>query len=82
MHNITEIRPLTDPVSEKAMDARARRAARRAGLIARRSRWRRDTVDNYGGFQLLDDYGNHIVAGDRFNLTPQQVIDWCQDSSD
>lgn len=79
MHNITEIHPLTDPVSEKAMDARARRAARRAGLVARRSRWRRDTVDNYGGFMLVDPQYNYAVAGSRFDLEPEAVIDYCRD---
>jgi hypothetical protein len=79
MHNITEIHPLTDPVSEKAMDTRARRAARRAGLVARRSRWRRDTVDNYGGFMLIDPQYNYPVAGWRFDLEPEAVIDYCRD---
>jgi hypothetical protein len=30
-------------------DSQARRAAQRIGLLARKSRWRRDTVDNHGG---------------------------------
>ena len=63
-------------ISEKTMDTRARRAARRVSLIARRSRWRRDTVDNYGGFQLINDR-NRIIAGYRFDLSPEEAIDYC-----
>jgi hypothetical protein len=55
-------------ISEKALDARARREARRVGLIARRSRWRRDSIDNFGDFMLIDLYGNYVVAGSRFGL--------------
>ena len=39
-------------MSEKSLDARARRAARRIGLVARKSRWRLDTIDNRGGYML------------------------------
>jgi hypothetical protein len=35
-------------------DSAARRAANRVGLVARKSRWRRDSIDNYGGFMLVD----------------------------
>ena len=42
----------TDVVTEFS-DSQARRAAKRIGLLARKSRWRRDTVDNHGGFMLL-----------------------------
>jgi hypothetical protein len=36
-------------VAEQALDARARRAAHRVGLVARKSRWRANSIDNYGG---------------------------------
>jgi hypothetical protein len=52
---------MTD-ANEGALDQRARRAAKRAGLMAVRSRWRRDSVDNRGGFQILDPYRNSILA--------------------
>ena len=51
----------------------ARRAAKRIGLIACRSR-RYD--DNLGGFALLDER-DRIVVGARFDLTPKDVIDLC-----
>jgi len=36
--------------STQAIDSRARRAAKRAGLIARKSRWRYNSLDNFGEF--------------------------------
>ena len=47
-------------------DSQARRAAQRIGLLARKSRWRRDTVDNHGGYMLIEPYHNRVVAGCRF----------------
>lgn len=60
-----------------AEDSAARRAAKRAGLRIVRSRWRRYSCDNYGGYQLINANRNWIVAGERFDLTPDDVIDWC-----
>jgi hypothetical protein len=64
-------------ISQSALDARARRAAKRAGLIARRSRWRWGTVDNHGQFMVVDPRSNCVVAGGRFNLSAQEVIAFC-----
>jgi hypothetical protein len=44
--------------SEAALEQRARRAARRVGLCACKSRWRRGSVDNRGGFMLLNPWTN------------------------
>ena len=67
-------------VSEKALEHRARRAARRVGLLARKSRWRSDTVDNLGGFMLVDPMTNLVVNGSRFDLSAEYVIDYCSDT--
>jgi hypothetical protein len=61
----------------QALDARARRAALRAGLVARKSRWRRDTIDNYGGFVLIEPYTNVVVDGSRYDLTAEYIIEYC-----
>jgi hypothetical protein len=61
-----------------ASDKRARRAARRIGLLARKSRWRRDTIDNHGGYRLIDPYRNYVVAGCRFDLTAADVVELCE----
>ena len=65
-------------ISDKAMDARARRAAKCVGLSARKSRWRRDSIDNFGDYMLIDLYGNYTVAGFRFDMTAEDVIAFCE----
>ena len=51
-----------------SVQQKAWRAARRVGLIARKS--------CLGGFMLLDERDG-IVVGARFDLTPKDVIDFC-----
>ena len=63
--------------TEKTVEARARRAAQRVGLIARKTRWRRDSIDNFGEFMLIDPDGNYAVAGFRFDMTAEDVIAHC-----
>jgi hypothetical protein len=63
--------------STEISDSQARRAAKRIGLFARKSRWRRDTIDNYGGYMLIDPWHNSVVAGSRFDLTAADVVEWC-----
>jgi len=46
-------------------DDRARRAALKAGLIAKRSRWRRGSIENFGDFMLVDPLTNCVVAACR-----------------
>ena len=65
--------------TESAMDQRARRAARRVGLNASKTRWRSNSIDNYGGFALVDVYTNCIMAGARFDMTAEEVIDYCKE---
>ena len=52
-----------------ALEGRARRAAKRVGLLARKSRQRVGTIDNHGDFCLVDPFRNAIVAGERFDLS-------------
>lgn len=63
--------------SEAAIDARARRAAKRIGLFACKSTWRKGTIDNQGGYRLLDRNNNFIVAGERYDLTADEVLKFC-----
>lgn len=62
-----------------ALDARARRAAKRVGLVAKKSRSRRATVDNHGGFMIIEPRSNAVVAGQRFNCSADDVVAFCQD---
>jgi hypothetical protein len=66
-------------MDSNAMQHRARRAAKRVGYVARKTRWRAGTIDNYGGFQILDPMTNFVVMGVRFDMTAEQVIDYCKD---
>jgi len=76
---MSDLPDLQPALSEHAMDARARRAARAAGYVARKSRWRRDSLDNRGGFMIVDPSYNFPVAGARYELTAEEVIAWCRD---
>jgi hypothetical protein len=67
--------------SPNALDQRARRAAKRAGLVARKARWRAGTVDNWGGYQLIDAHRNFVVNGSRFDLSAEEVIKICERDS-
>ena len=63
-------------MSEKSLDARARPAARRVGLIARKSRRRVKTSDNLGGYMLLHAMRNYCVRGSRLELSAGEVIEF------
>jgi hypothetical protein len=65
-------------LTDKQLDSRARRAAKRAGLIAHKSRFRVGTFNNHGGFMLITPT-RHVVAGERFNMTAEEVIEFCKD---
>ena len=61
------------------MEARARRAAKRVDLCAKKSRWRLGSIDNYGQFILIDPSTNFPVEGFRFDMTAEEVIEYCKD---
>jgi len=67
-------------ISELAMNARARRAARKVGLCAKKSHWRTSSVDNHGGFRVVDPYFNRVESGVRFDMSAQKVIDFCSEN--
>jgi hypothetical protein len=66
-------------ISAEALDARARRAAKKAGLLARKSRWRAGSIDNYGDFMLVEPSTNVAVAGFRFDMSAEDVLAYCTD---
>ncbi len=57
----------------------ARRAARRVGLLVRKSRQRANVpnLDNIGELMLVDGERGYVVAGSRFDLSPQDVLEIC-----
>ncbi len=67
--------------SQPSVDSRARRAAKRVDLVARKSRWRINTIDNHGGFQLVDPMTRFPQAGFRYDLSAEEVIEFCAQHS-
>jgi hypothetical protein len=43
-------------MTREALEQKARRIARRAGFVAKKSRLRANSIDNEGGFQIVDPY--------------------------
>lgn len=62
----------------KALEDRARRAAKRIGLCAIKSRSLNPLV-NHGGFMLVDPSTNFPVAGFQFDLDYVEVIEYCEE---
>ena len=66
-------------ITQGALEARARRAARKLGYVARKSRWRVNSLDNYGEFMIVDPFHNYPVAGFKYDMSPEEVIEWCSE---
>lgn len=69
---------MSNTPEDLAQEAKARRAARRAGFVAYKSRARL-SIDNEGGFMLADSYTNTVVYGLRYSLSTKDVIEFCND---
>ena len=54
-------------------DSVLRKTAKRQGLLLKKSR--KDLLENRGGYMLVD-MNNAIIAGQNFDLTPEEVRDW------
>jgi hypothetical protein len=63
-------------ISDEPSDSRVRRAAKRVGLAAVKSR-RQLSLDNHGDYMLIDPQRNIVVAGERFELTAAAIVDYC-----
>lgn len=61
----------------KALEQRARRMAKSVGLVAIMSRKGIGSVDNLGGFRIIDAFLGTLEAGERFDLTAEEVIAYC-----
>jgi hypothetical protein len=62
-----------------AADSRSRRAAKRVGLVAKKSRWHAGNPSyNQGGFRLIDPDSDSVVEGETYDLSAQDVIEYCQ----
>jgi hypothetical protein len=63
--------------TDKTLDQRARRAAKRVGLNVARSRDRTEHLNNRGGYMLFNPLHNTVVMGERFDLSAEDVIETC-----
>ncbi len=61
-----------------AIEQKARRAAKRVELMAIKSRCH-ESIDNFDQFMLIEPDRNIVVAGHRFDMTPEEVIEYCAD---
>jgi hypothetical protein len=68
---------ITSALRDAALEARARRAAKRVELVATKSRCRKNATDNHRGFRLVDPYRQAVVKGASYNLSPEDVIQFC-----
>jgi hypothetical protein len=48
-------------------------AAKRAGLRARKARWRANSLDNLGGYMLVHLDSNWVADGPRFDLSAEDA---------
>lgn len=60
-------------MSEKSREIKLRRWATRLGLTLHKSKKRNWTIDDYGGYMIVDPYFNRIEAGQKFDLTLDEV---------
>jgi hypothetical protein len=58
-------------------DTQLRKAAKSRGILLKKSR--KGVIDNRGGYMLVDA-NNIIIAGERFDLTPEDVRKWLNQS--
>ena len=58
-------------------DTQLRKAAKSRGILLKKSR--KGVIDNRGGYMLVDA-NNIIIAGARFDLTPEDVRKWLNQS--
>ena len=65
--------------STAAHEARLRRLVQKEGFALSRSRWRADTIDNFGGIVIRGPFPNTVVWGGRWDLTPMDVENWLAD---
>lgn len=59
--------------------ASLRRRAAKLGFKIEKSNWRRDSIDNHGGYRIVDVSTNTVVDGVRFDLEIDYIADFIAD---
>lgn len=65
-------------MTEKNMEQKLRRALDKAGYSLRKSR-SRVSIDNFGGYMIIDQKYGAVVSGSRFDLTLDDVKDFLKE---
>lgn len=63
-----------------AVEAKARRIAEKNRHVIRKSR-QPLSADNEGGFMLIDAVTNTVQAGERFDLSAEDVIEYFEEGA-
>ena len=61
--------------ANKAQEQKLRRALNKCGYSLHKSR-KRISLDNFGGYMIVDQHINCVVAGSRFDLSAENVQDF------
>ena len=64
--------------TEKSQEQRLRRTLKSAGYELHKSRVRNISIDNFGGYYIIDPRYDLIVAGSRAELSLEDVADWAE----
>ena len=63
-------------VVDRRREMRARRSLQRQGYVLRKSRSRTWSLDNWGGYMIIEPFLNVPVAGCRFEFNLDDVEYW------
>ncbi len=64
---------------EKRREGRLRGRARTAGFRLKKDRARNYSSDHQGGYMIVNDWVNTIVAGEKFNMSLDDVEEFLAD---
>lgn len=65
--------------ANKNLEQRLRRALNKSGYSLHKSRVKAINPNNHGEYMITDTGRNAVVAGDRFNMTLEDVQQWVSD---
>jgi hypothetical protein len=60
-------------------EQKIRRKLATQGLRLKKSRTKNHTADDYGGYQIIEIYSNRIEAGEKFDLSLEDVEDYANE---
>lgn len=73
-----EQQKIIDDIIDKKLEISLRRNLKKAGYLLRKSR-KPISLDNHGGYMIIDASSNTVVCGSCYELTLDDVVDWTHD---